>query len=132
MKSRHLSCVIEADARVVYDVVMDLDALPRWAEGLARADIRRDGDELIADSPMGQVRVRFVPRNDFGVADHVVTLPSGVTVTNPLRVLPHPHGCEVVFTVRQLELTDAEFERDCGMVADDLARLEALVGKLEQ
>lgn len=56
-----------------------------------------------------------------------MTLPSGITITNPLRVLPHPDGCEVVFTVRQLDLTDDEFERDCGMVADDLARLRALV-----
>lgn len=73
---------------------------------------------------MGTVRVRFVPRNDLGVLDHDVTLPSGTTVTIPVRVLPHPDGAEVVFTVRRIELTEEEFERDVRAVADDLARLE--------
>ena len=76
---------------------------------------------------MGEVRVRFVPRNDFGVLDHDVTLPDGAVVTNPLRVLAHPEGSELVFTVRQLDMDDEEFNRDCGMVAADLARLAALV-----
>jgi hypothetical protein len=36
---------------------------------------------------MGRVTVTFAPRNDFGVLDHDVTLPSGETVYNPLRVI---------------------------------------------
>ncbi|MET0467928.1 MAG: SRPBCC family protein, partial [Aeromicrobium sp.] len=71
--------------------------------------------------------VRFVPRNDFGVLDHDVTLPSGVTVTNPFRVLAHPDGAEAVVTVRQLDLSDEEFERDCRQVAEDLDALAALL-----
>ena len=85
------------------------------------------GDALVADSPMGEVVVRFVPRNDFGVADHDVTLPSGETVNNPFRVLAHPDGAEVLFTVRQLAMGDEEFERDCRLVAADLDRLAALL-----
>jgi hypothetical protein len=76
---------------------------------------------------MGQVRVRFVERNTLGVLDHDVTLPSGTVVANPLRVVPHPEGSEVIFTVRQIELTDEEFERDVALVAADLDRLAALV-----
>lgn len=127
MRSRHVSCVVHADPARVYDVVADPDQLPRWAAGLALADVTRDGEDLVVASPMGEVRVRFVPRNDLGVADHDVTLPSGTTVTNPLRVVSHPDGSEVVFTVRQLDLTDEEFEADCATVAADLERLKALV-----
>lgn len=78
--------------------------------------------------PQSQNRswLTFVERNPHRVADHDVTLPSGTTVHNPLRVLAHPDGSEVVFTVRQIELTDEEFDRDCALVADDLARLRAL------
>lgn len=101
--------------------------LATWAQGLAKADLTRDGDDLIAESPMGRVRVRFVPRNRYRVADHDVVLPSGTTITNPLRVLAHPEGSEVVFTVRQVELTDDEFERDCSMVGEDLERLRELI-----
>lgn len=59
--------------------------------------------------------------------DHDVTLPSGTTVNNPVRVIAHPDGAEVIFTVSQIELTDDEFERDCRMVADDLARLKRIL-----
>jgi len=72
------------------------------------------------------VTVRFVPRNTFGVVDHDVTLPNGDVVHNPLRVLAHPDGTEVVFTLRQLAMSDEEFDRDADMVAEDLARLKSL------
>jgi uncharacterized protein YndB with AHSA1/START domain len=127
MKSQHVSRVIAATPQAVYAFAADVDNLPRWAAGLAQADVQRDGDELLVDSPMGQVRVRFVERNTLGVLDHDVTLPSGTVVANPLRVVPHPEGSEVIFTVRQIELTDEEFERDVALVAADLDRLAALV-----
>jgi len=36
----------------------------------------------------------------------------------------HPHGCGVIFTVRQLRFGDQEFARDCEMVAGDSAALK--------
>lgn len=127
MRSRHLSRVIAASPAVVQAIASDPDRLPEWAAGLATAAVTRDGDDLLVESPMGRVRVRFVPPNDLGVIDHDVVLPTGETVTNPVRVLAHPNGAEIVFTVRQLGMTDEEFERDCGMVEADLGRLAALV-----
>lgn len=127
MESRHVSRVIRAPFSEVYDFVADPMNLPRWAAGLARTEVTRRGGALVADSPMGEVVVRFVPRNDFGVVDHDVTLPSGETVNNPFRVLAHPDGAEVLFTVRQLGMTDEEFARDCRLVAEDLDRLAALL-----
>ena len=127
MRSRHLSRVIAASPAVVHAVASDPDRLAKWAAGLATAEVTRDGDDLLVDSPMGRVRVRFVPRNDLGVIDHDVVLPSGEIVTNPVRVLAHPDGAEIVFTVRQLGLTDEEFERDCAAVEADLERLAGLV-----
>lgn len=127
MESRHISCVIGTSPRDVYDFASDPGNLPKWAEGMAKAEVTLDGDELLVDSPMGQVRVRFAARNTLGVMDHDVTLPSGTTVNNPLRVIAHPDGAEVIFTVRQIELTDDEFDRDCRMVADDLSRLKRVL-----
>lgn len=127
MRSRHVSQVIEASAERVYAFAANPDNLPRWAAGLARAEVVRRGDVLVVDSPMGEVTVRFVPANDHGVLDHDVTLPSGTTVRNPVRVLHHPAGSEVVFTIRQLELSDDEFDRDTGLVEQDLDRLKQLM-----
>ena len=127
MRSRHVSRVVAASPSAVYDIASDPDNLPRWAAGLASGDVARQGDTLVVESPMGTVTVRFVPRNELGVLDHDVTLPSGVVVTNPMRVMSHPHGAEVVFTVRQLEMSDDELNRDVALVEADLEALRRLV-----
>lgn len=127
MKSRHVSRVVSASPELVYLFASNPDNLPRWAAGLAKSEVVREGDSLVVDSPMGKVIVRFVPQNRYGVVDHDVTLPSGTTVTNPVRILPHPEGSEIVFTIRQIELTDDEFDRDTGMVEEDLERLKHLM-----
>jgi hypothetical protein len=78
---------------------------------------------------MGRVRIAFAPRNDLGVLDHTVTLPSGEAVLNPMRVVPvDGETCEVVFTVRQRAgMSDDDLERDTAAVARDLATLKELV-----
>lgn len=126
MRSRHVSQVIHQDPATVYAFAADPDNLSRWAAGLARSEITREGDLLVADSPMGRVSIRFVPPNAYGILDHDVALPSGATVHNPMRVVAHPEGCEVIFTARQLDLSDQEFDRDAESVAADLRRLKEL------
>ncbi|MDQ3526847.1 MAG: SRPBCC family protein [Actinomycetota bacterium] len=127
MKSRHVSRVISASPEAVYEFAANPDNLPRWAAGLAKTEVVREGDVLRVDSPMGNVTVRFVPQNEYGVIDHDVTLPSGRTVTNPVWVVSHPAGSEIVFTIRQIDLTDDEFDRDTVMVEQDLERLKQLL-----
>ncbi len=129
MKSRHISRVVSASPESVYEFASNPDNLPRWAAGLASTEVVREGDVLLVDSPMGKVTVRFVPQNEYGVIDHDVTLPSGTTVRNPVRILSHPMGSEIVFTIRQIELTDDDFDRDTSLVERDLDRLKQLVEK---
>lgn len=127
-ETRHLSVVIRRSPREVAAFARSDDHLPDWAAGLAAGAPRHRGDELVGDSPMGEVRVRFAPPNDLGVLDHDVTLPDGTVVHNPLRVLAHPRGAEVVFTLRRLEGVTADaFEADAQAVAADLVRLRSLL-----
>lgn len=127
MRSEHVSVVVACPPEEVYALASDPEALPRWAAGLAASPVTVSGDELLVDSPMGEVRVRFVPRNTWGVLDHVVRLPDGTEVLNPMRVVAHPDGAEVVFTVRQLNLTDDELAADVAAVRADLVTLKALL-----
>lgn len=127
IRSRHVSTVIRATPAQVYAFAADPDNLPRWAAGLARSEVHRESDLLRVDSPMGAVTVQFAAANPLGVLDHTVTLPDGTATLNPVRVVAHPDGAEIVFSVRQLDLTDDEFDRDCRTVADDLARLASLL-----
>ena len=67
-------------------------------------------------------------RNDYGVLDHDVTLPSGEIIYNPMRVTKDGSGSEVVFTLRRLPgMSDEDFERDAKAVAADLARLKQVL-----
>jgi hypothetical protein len=126
-ESRHLNVRIRRPDEQVYRYVTDPANLPAWAAGLG-GSIERVGPDWFADSPMGRVRVRFVPDNEFGVADHDVTLPTGETVRNPMRVLPDGDGCEVVFTVRrQPAQSAADFEADAAAVSLDLTALKQLL-----
>lgn len=98
---RHVAVVTEAPPEAVYAVARDLSRLPEWAAGLAAGEMRIVDDATVElDSPMGRVRAEFCPRNDTGVLDHRVTLPDGSITDNPLRVVAHPAGAEVIFTVR--------------------------------
>jgi hypothetical protein len=125
---RHISVYIARQPADVYEFASDPRNLPRWAAGLARSEIRRDGDEWVADAPFGNVRVRFVGRNSLGVMDHDVTLESGVTVHNPMRVVPNGEGSELVFTlIRQPGMSDGQFAKDRAAVENDLMTLKALL-----
>jgi hypothetical protein len=125
---RHVSVYIARRPAEVYEFASDPRNLPRWAAGLARSEIGRDGDEWLADAPFGRVRVRFAPRNPFGVMDHDVTLESGVTIHNPMRVVPNGEGSEFVFTlIRQPGMSDEQFARDKAAVETDLRTLKDLL-----
>ncbi|AEN10654.1 MULTISPECIES: SRPBCC family protein [unclassified Streptomyces] len=127
--SLHLSTHIDRTAEEVYAYASDPSHLPEWAAGLAGSVEETDG-RWIADSPMGQVVVAFAPRNDFGVLDHDVTLPSGEKVHNPVRVIADTTGCEVVFTLRRRpEMSDEDFGRDADAVTADLAALKRALEK---
>lgn len=116
--SRHISVWVDVAPDVVYAFASDRSQLPRWAAGLS-------------DPALGEADVEFAPLNEFGVLDHVVTLPTGASFYNPMRVVPAGTGesaCEVVFTLRrQPDMSDEQFEADAVAVAADLRRLRELL-----
>lgn len=125
---RHLAVSIDRPASEVYAFASEPANLPLWAAGLAGATVEREGDHWVTESPMGRVEVRFAPRNDLGVLDHDVRLPSGEVVSNPLRVIPDGDVCEVVFTLRRRPgMTEEELAADAAAVERDLATLRSVV-----
>lgn len=125
--SLHLAIVIERPWQDVHALAGDPRNLPRWAAGLAGSEVRRKGPLWVTDSPMGQVLIDFTAPNAYGVMDHTVTLPTGESVLNPLRVMPLDEGsCEVVFSLRRRDMTDDELAADATAVRADLASLKQL------
>ena len=125
--SRQISESIDRPAAEVYHYASDPAHLPEWAPGLGSSVEDVDGRWFV-ETPAGRVGLAFVERNEFGVLDHEVTLPSGDVIYNPMRVVPDGDGCEVVFTLRRLpDMSDADFERDAGLVQADLNRLKRVM-----
>ncbi|MEO3474655.1 polyketide cyclase [Roseomonas sp. CAU 1739] len=126
-ESRTLTIGIERDAAAVYAFASQPQNLPLWAAGLG-SDVARDGDGWVVDAPLGRLRLRFAPINDYGVLDHAVTLLDGSEVDVPMRVVRNGTGAEVLFTLfRQPAMTAEDFKRDAGLVAADLATLKRLL-----
>jgi hypothetical protein len=124
MQARIIHITIERDWHDVATFVLNPKNMPRWAAGL-----ERNGDHWVADGgPLGDIKVRFAPANDLGVADHEVTLPDGRKFHNALRVVPNGDGAEVMFTLlRAPGMSDADFQSDADHIDKDLRALKGLV-----
>jgi hypothetical protein len=127
LEVRQISVSIDRPPQDVYSFASNIENLPKWATGLGKT-IRNVDGEWIADGPTGQVKVRFVRRNDFGVLDHDVILESGTTIHNPIRVVPNGRGSEVIFTLfRQPDVSEEKFAEDAKWVEKDLRMLKSLL-----
>jgi hypothetical protein len=125
--TRHLTVRIDRPTADVYAYASDPANIPTWAPGLGTS-IERVGDEWFVGTGVDRVRVAFAAPNPFGVIDHEVTLPSGEVILIPMRVIPDGDACDVVFTLRrQPAMSDEDFERDTGLVQEDLARLKRVL-----
>ena len=90
--------------------------------------VKKSGDKWGMETPTGWVGIRFVAVNDYGVLNHVVTLPDGQSILNPVRVVANDIGSEVMFTLFQLpSMSDEQFSKDAGMVEADLQTLKAVL-----
>lgn len=127
LEVRNVTVSIRRSPGDVYAFISSGENIPRWATGLG-AGIRRVDGDWIAEGPLGSVRVRFVPPNDLGVADHDVVLETGVTAHNPLRVVPNGTGSTVIFTLmRQPGVSGEQFHEDAETVKRDLETLKAIL-----
>jgi len=128
--TKHVSVPIARSADAVYAYASDPANLARWAGGLVSGAVRRAGDDWIAESPMGTIRIRFADRNPHGVLDHRVTTADGIAQLNPMRVVPNGEGAELTFTLFQAPgVTEEAFAADAAQVEADLRRLKELLEK---
>ena len=59
--------------------------LPQWAPGFFKSIANRDS-RWLAETTMGEVTFIIAPRNTHGVLEHGVTLSTGESSFNPMRV----------------------------------------------
>ncbi len=124
--SKHIGVSVNCPAAQAYAYASNPENLPTWASGLGAVK-QIDGD-WVADMEIGRVKIVFAEKNTFGVLDHDVTLPSGETFHNPMRVFPNADGCEVTFALyRQPNVSEEDFEKDAQTIEKDLQALKTVL-----
>lgn len=93
---RNLNISINRSADDVYQFASNPENFPKWVKFVQ--SISKQGDNWVAETEIGTIKIKFTPKNEFGIIDHVVTLSNGETVTNPMRVLRNNKGSEFIFT----------------------------------
>jgi hypothetical protein len=135
-EARTMSITVQRPVEEVRAYLADPLNFAEWASGLAGGlaplaeDSLQGSDPTLwtAQSPQGEVTVRFSGSNDFGVADHWVFLPDGTTVYVPLRAVANGDGTEVSLTLyRQPSMDDGKFRDDGEWVDRDLGRLKSVL-----
>lgn len=123
---RNLSISINRPASEVYQFASNPENFPKWVKFVK--SISRQGEHWVAESESGTLKIKFAPKNDYGIIDHDVTLSNGETVTNPMRVIRNNQGAEFIFTLfRMPGRTDQEYEADAKAVSADLQQLKKIV-----
>lgn len=125
--AKHISVSINRPAADVYQFASNPENFPKWVAFVTK--ITRQGDEWLAESTLGNIRIKFPPQNNFHVIDHDVTLPNGHVITNPMRVIDNNNkGCEFIFTLfRRSGVTEDEFNKDVMSVTKDLQKLKKIM-----
>jgi hypothetical protein len=119
-ESRCLSVTVDCPLKLAYAWLAVPENFPLWAAGLATSLTEVNG-EWIAQSPVGAMKIRFSPRNDFGVLDHWVFPEAGGEIYVPLRVVANGRGCELTLTLfRQPGMSNERFAADAELVRKDL------------
>ena len=130
LEPRTISVSIDRNWYEVYETIWRPEDFPKWASGLSKSTLTRDGDAWKAEGPEGEVRICFTDHNDFGVMDHSVTLGDGTVIFVPLRVIRNGDGAEVLLTLfRQPKMSDALFAADAEWIVRDLLALKALFAR---
>ena len=121
---------IQAPPEKVVAFLSDIENWKTWAPWI-RSVARSASRDWTLDTDAGIMTVRFVEPNSLGVLDHQVTLATGVSVTNAMRVVANGTGSELVMVLFQWPHISAEdFERDVRAVTDDLARIRQVSTRL--
>lgn len=124
---KNISISINKPTEEVYQFVSAPENFPVWVEFI-ESITKEKGNTWFAKTDLGNIKIEFVPKNNFGIVDHLVTLPDGSSVNNPMRVIANGKGSELVFTLFWIpDRTEKEFNQDVKLVENDLQKVKKIL-----
>jgi hypothetical protein len=122
-ESRHIGERIDCPADDIYEYASDPANLPQWAPGLG-SSVEKIDDLWFVETSEGRVGFAFAQRNEYGVLDHDVTLPSGEVVCSPMRDRRRQRLRGGVNAAPPPGMSEEDFRADAAAVTADLTRLK--------
>jgi len=118
---------ILAPPRRVVDFLADVNNWKTWAPWVRAVD-KSSARDWTLDTDAGAMKLRFVEPNSLGVLDHTVTLASGVSIYNSMRVSANSTGSELLMIVLHTPpASNEQFAQDVQAVRDDFARIKKVI-----
>jgi hypothetical protein len=129
---KNISISIDKPAEKVYQFASNPANFPVWVEFIK--SMRKETENVwFAETDIGKLKIDFVPKNEFGIIDHLVKLPDGSTVNNPMRVVENGKGSELIFTLFWMpDRTEEEFNQDAKLVETDLKKIKQILEQNKQ
>lgn len=125
-RSHTKSVTIASRPEDVFAYVADLEKLPEWAIGFAKA-VRRDSGGWVVTTGRGdEVKIRAEVDPDHGVVDFLMSPTPDVEFPAATRVVANGEGSEYVFTLFQAPgMPDEVFEKQNAELGRELVVLKA-------
>lgn len=129
MNAHTQTVTIQANPKVVFDFIANVENLPKWAVIFCQG-LRRDGSRWIATTPGGDLTISYAADPKLGVVDMYSSPAGGEEDTAYSRVIPNGDGSEFVFTFFQTpDISDDDFARQGAALRKDLGVLKGLLEK---
>jgi uncharacterized protein YndB with AHSA1/START domain len=106
--SRTITLSLARPAAEVYEFLLEPRNYPKWAASVGGRFEHVEGRDWRAETPHGQVIIRFAERNSLGVLDHAVFREGETPVLRRGRVVPNGEGAELIYTIFKPDHLDAE------------------------
>jgi hypothetical protein len=127
MRSDTQTATIDAAPKDVVAFVGQVDNLPRWAIGFAKA-VRRDENQWIVTTGQGEVAITIEVDETVGTVDFHLEPAPGVEAVAFARVVPNGDGAEFMFTqFQQPGVDDDTFDQLVAAVSHELVTLKAVL-----
>jgi hypothetical protein len=118
---------IDTAPNKVADFVSDIQNLPRWAVGFAKA-VRKDEKGWLVTTGSGDLRLRIEAHRAAGTVDFWMSPAPGVELPAYSRVVPRGVGSEYIFTQFQAPgMPEEVFEQNVQTLSQELKVLKALL-----
>lgn len=125
-QSYAISLSIKCSPERAYTYLAEPKNFPEWALAVGPGMTQIGPLEWATQSPTGDMRVRFCPRNSLGVLDHAIYRPGEEPLMMPMRVFPNGEGCELTFVYfRRPGSTDEEYRSVIEWVTTDFMALKS-------